>query len=85
MGNNDNKGLKLSPATESLYLALRSVEAARNYYFTSIADWRGEQDAAAALEENGGHLFDALADMIETEIAEAARMWANDTAHPDTI
>ena len=72
-------GLTVGPVTENLYKSLRALEKARNYYYCAFeaegGERFGEQYAADALKKNGP-LFDAVRDMLEREITDAARMWA---------
>jgi len=84
METTGKKGLTVSPSTENLYLSLRAVEAARNYFYCAAEELAGEKAAAERLKENGG-LFDAVRDMIENEIADAARYWANVSPQTNVI
>ena len=69
-------GLTVGPVTEKLYLSLRAIETARNYYYLAFDEMGGEQAAADALNERGP-LFDAVRDMLERAITDAARTWAH--------
>lgn len=76
MEHTEKNGLTVGHVTENLYLSLRAVEAARNYYYCAFEEMGGDQDGADALNEQGG-LFDAVRDMLERAIIEAAWTWAN--------
>ena len=67
MEHTEKNGLTVGPVTENLYLSLRAVEAARNYYYCAFGDIGREQDG----------LFNAVQDMLERAIIEAAWIWAN--------
>lgn len=77
-------GLTVGPVTENLYLSLRALEQARNYYYCAFEEMGGEQAGADALNEKGP-LFDAVRDMLETAIADAARTWAHNEPETNEI
>lgn len=78
------KALTVGPVTENLLLALRAVEQSRNYYYCAFEEMGGEQAGADALNEKGG-VFDAVRDMLETAITDAARFWAHKSQETNEI
>lgn len=84
MEKEQKNGLTIGPVTENLYLCLRAVEAARNYYYCAYQEAGGEQYAADALNEKAP-LFDAVRDMVEKAITDSARTWANVTPETNEI
>ncbi len=80
MEKKNTNGLTIGPVTENLYLALRSLETACSHYFRAYVARGGEQAAENALSRRSE--FDALRSALESEIMEAARIWA--AAEPET-
>lgn len=78
------KGLTVGPVTENLYLSLRAIEQARNYYYCAFEQMGGEQAGADALNEKGAY-FDNVRDMLEIAISDAARTWANSSPETNEI
>ena len=69
-------GLTVGPVTENLLLSLRALEQAKNYYYCAFEEMAGEQAAGDALNDSGPK-WDAVRDMIEKDIADGLRTWAN--------
>lgn len=76
--------LTVGPIMANLLLSLRAVEHARDYYFAAFEAMGGETAAAAAIDEGGG-LFDAVRDMLETEAIIEARNWAERSPETNEI
>ena len=82
--NTPKQGLTVGPVTENLLLSLRALEQAKNYYYCAFEEMAGEQAAGDAINDSGPK-WDAVRDMIEKEIADGLRTWANSTPQENQI
>lgn len=77
-------GLTVGPATNHLLQSLRALEQAREHYCLAVEAFAGEQAADKATAQ-AAPTFDAVADLIKTEIIAAVQDWATTTTEQTEI
>lgn len=70
--------LTIGTETGHLLNALRCIEDARNNYYESMLAVIGQEETDRMME-SWGPKFDAVRDLIETDITTNLRDWANST------
>ena len=74
--------------TANLLAALRSAEAAADYYYTAMTALRNPDDAALSegdLTTDEAAAFDAVRSLIEKQISGRLVLWANTTEAAHTL
>ena len=72
----------IGPITANLLAALRSLEAAVDYYYSAVTAFRNPSDADWPVREltpEETEAFDAVRDLIEKQIHQRLALWANTT------
>lgn len=80
---NNRKPLTVGASTENLLLALKSVENARTHYFAAFEAIGGER-YAGEMTDSAAAPFDALRDLIVSEINANVQAWA-ESANPAKV
>lgn len=72
-----NQAFTLSQESINLLNAMRSVEAAKNYYYMATESWRGNLDQLTNhMTEDEEKTFDAAFDLIGQQLLSGIRTWA---------
>lgn len=66
--------LTIGQSTAALLQSLRSIEIARNYYLKAWEE-NGEE-VVEAIAKKAAPLFDAVRDLVQSELAEDIQLWA---------
>ena len=72
----------IGPITANLLAALRSLEAAVDYYYSAVTALRNPKDASfpeRELTAEEAAAFDAVRDLIGQQINQRLALWANTT------